>query len=118
VTALSNSSINRANKQTVAMVEDSLALWQAQRAAQRIGTDDQPRIYFIRVDFHASQNSAERAFFDAVPTSLFLPPNMADRLIEGGQRLLRESPAYQGLLKDVAVDLSARIAHTLPARSP
>jgi len=118
VTALSNSSINRTNKQTVAMVEDSLALWQAQRAAQRIGTDDQPRIYFIRVDFHASQNPAERAIFDAVPTSLFLPPDMADRLIEGGQRLLRESPAYQGLLKDAAVDQSARIAHPVPARAP
>jgi hypothetical protein len=43
---------------------------------------------------------------------------MADRLIEGGQRLLRESPAYQRLLKDAAVDQSARLAHPVPARSP
>jgi hypothetical protein len=118
VTALANSSINRTNKQTVAMVEDSLALWQAQRAAQRSGTDDQPRIYFIRVDFHASQDPAERAFFDSVPTSLFLPPEMAERLIEGGQRLLRESPAYQGLLNDLAVAPGARTAHPVPARLP
>jgi NTE family protein len=104
IMALSNSSINRANKETVALVEGSLALWQAQRAAQRIGPDDQPKIYFIRVDFRASQDPAERAFFNAIPTSLHLPAETTDRLIQGGERLLRESPAFRSLLQDLAID--------------
>ena len=101
VKALSNSSTNRRNKETIVMVEASLALWQAQQAAQPLRHDDQPKIYFIRVDFSASPDPAERAFFDAVPTSLSLPAGTADRLIEGGGRLLRESPAYRSLLRDL-----------------
>jgi NTE family protein len=99
ITALSNSSINRTTKETVTLVEDSLALWQTQRAAQR----GAPKIYLIRVDFHVSQDPAERAFLDSVPTSLALPPETADRLIQDGERLLRESPAYQDLLKNLAL---------------
>jgi hypothetical protein len=55
------------------------------------------------VDFHVSQDPAERAFLDSVPTSLALPPETADRLIQDGERLLRESPAYQDLLKNLAL---------------
>jgi len=115
IQALSAATINRTSKETITLVEDSLALWQTPRSAQRGGTADQPKIYFIRVDFHASKDPAERAFFDAVPTSLALPPETADRLIEGGRRLLRESPAFQRLLQDLASDPTVRPA---AARSP
>jgi NTE family protein len=117
ITALGNSSINRTTKETVALVEASLALWQAQRAAQRNGADDRPKIYFIRVDFHASQDPAERAFFDSVPTSLSLPAETADRLVRAGERLLRESPAYQGLLKDLALEQNAGAARPPAVRT-
>ena len=117
IKALSNSLINRTTKETVTLVEDRLALWQAQRAAQRAAPDDQPKIFFIRVDFHASQDPAERAFFDSIPTSLTLPPETTDRLIQGGERLLRESPAYQSLLKNLAMDQSPRTAKPVPARA-
>jgi NTE family protein len=117
ITALSNSSINRTTKETVTLVEDSLALWQTPRASQRGAPDDRPKIYVIRVDFHASRDPAERAFFDSVPTSLSLPAETADRLIQGGERLLRESPAYQSLLKNLAMDQSDRAAKPVPARA-
>ena len=118
VAALSNSSINRTTKETVALVEDNLALWQANRAAHRVGADDEPKIYFIRVDFHASQDPAERAFFDSVPTSLSLPAETTDRLVHAGERLLRESPAYQSLLHDLAVERAACTAPPPPAKAP
>jgi len=117
ITALSNSSINRTTKETVTLVQDSLALWQTQRAAQRAAPDNQPKIYLIRVDFHSSQDPAERAFFDSVPTSLSLPAETAARLIQGGERLLRESPGYQSLLKDMAMEQSARKAKPAPTQS-
>jgi len=105
--ALISSSIDRKTKETVALVEGSLALWQAQRAAQRGGAGDQPKIYFIPVDFHSSADPAERAFFDSIPTTLYLPGETVDRLIQAGGRLLRESPAYRSLLQDLAPDQGA-----------
>ena len=108
IRTLTHSSINRTDKETIALVEGSLALWQAQLAERHAGTGDQPKIYFIHVDFQSDADPAERAFFEAVPTSLQLPAKTVDRLIQGGGRLLRESPAYQGLLRDVAVDQAAR----------
>ena len=95
-----------------------LALWQAQRAARQGRASDEPKIYFINVDFHDSQDPADRAFFDAIPTRFSLPPDAADRLIQGGERLLRESPAYQSLLQDLAADQAARTTHPPPPRSP
>jgi NTE family protein len=114
IAALSNSAINRATRETVTLFEDSLNIWQIQRAKQRSGTGDQPKIYFIAVDFHGSKDPAERAFFGSVPTSLSLPAATTDRLIWGGERLLRESPAYQSLLMDLAMDQPAGPA--LPAK--
>jgi NTE family protein len=118
VRTLSNSSINRTNKETVALVEGSLALWEAQRAARRAGPDDQPKVYLIHVDYHTSADPAERFFFDSIPTSLNLPAETIDRLIQGGGRLLRESPVYRSLLQDLALDQPARAPRPPPPRSP
>jgi NTE family protein len=105
---LGNSSIRRKNKETIAMVEGSLALWQEQLAERGGGAGNPPKIYFIRVDFPSSGDPAERAFFESIPTSLLLPAETVNRLIRGGERLLRESPAYRSLLRDMALSRAAR----------
>ena len=89
------------------MVEGTLALWQAQLAGRGAQSGGQPKIYFIRVDFRSIADPAERAFFESIPTSLHLPSDTVDRLVRGGERLLRESPAYQTLLRDVPPGLPA-----------
>jgi NTE family protein len=114
VTALSNSSVLRANKETEALVEGSLASWQSQHPARWAGTNEQPKVYFIRVDFHSAPDAAERVFFDAIPTSLYLPSETVDRLIQAAGRLLREAPAYRELLKDLDANLPARATGTPP----
>lgn len=101
VSALSNSSVLRTNKETEALVESSLALWQSQHPARKAGTNDQPKVYIIHVDFHSASDAAERAYFDAIPTSLQLPPETVDRLIQAAGRLLREAPAFKELLRDL-----------------
>ena len=105
---LGNSSINRTNKETIALVESSLALWKAQSAERSAAPGGRPQIFLIRVDLHSSADPAERAFFDSIPTSLHLPAETVDRLIEGGGRFLRESPAYRNLLQDIALAQPAR----------
>ena len=114
VSALSNSSVIRTNKETEALVEGSLAMWQSQRPARWSGTREQPKVYFIRVHFHSSPDAAERTYLDAIPTSLHLPAETVDRLIQAGSRLLREAPAYRELLQDLEVNQPVRMAGTPP----
>jgi len=111
-TAFGNSSIDRTTRETVALVESSLPLWQTQRTARRIGTRDQPKIHFIRVDFQASQDPAERAFFDAVPTNLHRPGETTGP-VDPGRRM---APARIARLPETAAgsgDRSGR-ARCLP----
>ena len=112
--ALSNSSVLRTNRETEALVEGSLAAWQSQHAARWTGTTDQPKVYFIRVNFHSATEAAERAYLDAIPTSLQLPPETVDRLIEAGARLLREAPTYRELLRDLAASQPVPLAGPPP----
>jgi hypothetical protein len=46
-------------------------------------------------------DAKEREFFHNIATSFSLPDETADRLIEVGRRLLRESPDYQRFLAAV-----------------
>jgi NTE family protein len=117
VSALSNSSVLRTNKETEALVEGSLSLWQSQRPARWTGSSDMPKVYFIRVDFHSTPDAAERAYFDAIPTSLHLPAETVDHLIQAAGRLLREAPAYRELLKDLEASQPARADLQPPAQS-
>ena len=114
ITALSNSAVLRTNTETEALVEGSLASWQSQRPARWAGTKEQPKVYFIRVDFHSASDAAERAYFDAIPTSLQLPAETVDRLIQAAGRLLREAPAYRELLKDLESNQLIPVLGTVP----
>jgi len=55
----------------------------------------------IEVSFDDLDDEEERAYFNALPTSFNLPPEAIDRLREVGARLLRESPDYQRLLREL-----------------
>jgi len=55
----------------------------------------------IEISFDDLESEAERAYFNALPTSFNLPAADIDRLREAGGRLLRASPAYQRLLRDL-----------------
>ena len=106
IRSLSNATINRTNRETIGLVEASLAQWQKEQGADGAGL--QPAIYFITVDFHSRSDPAERAFFDSVPTSFDLPPETVDRLVAAGGRLLRESLPYRSLLNDLSGEAAAR----------
>jgi NTE family protein len=116
--ALTGSSMNRANRETVALVESSLALWQAQRAGRPGEGRDEPAVYFIGVDFHCIADPAEKAWFGSLPTNFKLPPETVDRVVAAGGRLLRESPAFQKLIQDLAEDRPTRADRLSALRSP
>ncbi len=55
----------------------------------------------IDVSFEALPDPVERAYFMNLPTSFVLPPEDVDRLREVGGRLLRQSPDYEGAVREI-----------------
>ena len=77
------------------------------RAMQSIrGSDGQPlaiEFYAIDINFDAIADPQEKRYFRNLPTSFVLTDEQVDRLREMAGRLLRESPDYQRLLRDLGV---------------
>ena len=62
---------------------------------------DDVQAMLIEISFDDLDSEEERAYFNALPTSFNLPPDAIDRLREIGARLLRDSPEFQRLLRDL-----------------
>ncbi len=77
------------------------------RALQKIrGPDGQPlavEFYAIDISFDAIADPEEKRYFRNLPTSFVLTDEQVDRLREMAGRLLRQSPDYQRLLRDLGV---------------
>ena len=77
------------------------------RAMQSIrGPDGQPlaiEFYAIDINFDAIADPEEKRYFRNLPTSFVLTDEQVDRLREMAGRLLRQSPDYQRLLRDLGV---------------
>jgi NTE family protein len=75
------------------------------RALQGIrGPDGQPlaiEFYAIDINFDAIADPVEKRYFRNLPTSFVLTDEQVDRLREMAGRLLRQSPDYQRLLRDL-----------------
>ena len=57
--------------------------------------------YLIVLSFQDIESDAERARFQKMKTSFFLPDRDVDDLIEKGRALLRQHPEYQRLVSDL-----------------
>ncbi|MEO8122734.1 MAG: patatin-like phospholipase family protein, partial [Burkholderiales bacterium] len=55
----------------------------------------------IDVSFEALADPAERAYFMNLPTSFVLPAADVDRLREVGGQLLRQSPGYEAVVREI-----------------
>jgi NTE family protein len=71
------------------------------KAASGAETCGDLRLYMIEVDFGALSDQKEKTFFQGLPTSFNLPPEAVEKLREAGGRILRKSPEFQGLLRDL-----------------
>ena len=75
-----------------------LAEWQRRAGASETGD---VQAILIEIGFDELEDDEERAYFNALPTSFNLPPEAVDRLREVGARLLRNSPDFQRLLREL-----------------
>ncbi len=102
--AVSNTT-DRFNVETLAYARSSLdeaaRSIAAQATAHGMTEGENVRATLIEVSFDDLEDEEERAYFNALPTNFNLPPEAIDRLREVGARLLRESPAYRQLLREL-----------------
>jgi NTE family protein len=93
--------IDRYSYEQIELLRDFVRAMQSVR-----GPDGQPlaiEFYAIDVNFDAIADPEERRYFRNLPTSFVLTDEQVDRLREMAGRLLRQSPDYQRLLRDLGV---------------
>jgi NTE family protein len=76
-------------------VEDLLINWGARLTTQPI------EFTVVYVSFDAITDPAERTYLRNLPTTLVLPDEAVDRLRAAGGKLLRESPQFQALIREM-----------------
>lgn len=95
--AVSHTQLQRYNTESIALMQDSLKQW-----SEELSTPDQAVTpHFIQLDFESIADPEVRILFNNVATSLALPAEEVDNLIEAGHRLLRNSPEFAELVKDM-----------------
>jgi NTE family protein len=95
--SVSSTQLHRYNFETMELLSANINEW----ATQLRSHGDPVKAHLINVAEFEIDDPDERAFFDAVPTSLGLDDETIDRLIAIGRRLLRNSPEFQGLVRDL-----------------
>jgi NTE family protein len=55
----------------------------------------------VPVGFDAIRDETERSFFMNLLTTFSLPDATVDRLVKAGSQILRDSPEFKRLLKDL-----------------
>ncbi|MDX1718415.1 MAG: patatin-like phospholipase family protein, partial [Anderseniella sp.] len=97
LSAVSHTQLQRYNMESIALMQDSLKQW-----SEELSTPDQAVTpHFIQLDFESIADPEVRILFNNVATSLALPAEEVDNLIEAGHRLLRNSPEFAELVKDM-----------------
>jgi len=97
--AVTDTQIYAFNFETIELMRESLRRW-ARELPPGPGGEPIP-VSLVTVDFERIEDARERAFFEAVPTSLSLPEETVARLVAVARRLLRESPEMRELVAEI-----------------
>ena len=63
-------------------------------------------IYLLHVSFESIDDQARRESFQSIPTTLELPQEQVDLLIELAPELLQEDPEFHILLRDLGAHIA------------
>jgi NTE family protein len=94
----SSTMITSYNYETIDLLRRSIAEWSAQNIMANAHPID---FYAIEVGFNSLRDEQEREYFSSIPTSLSLPRNEVDRLIEVAGQILYESEDFRRLVSDL-----------------
>jgi NTE family protein len=98
--------INRYSTESIIQLREGFKDWEKEINADRIDGDPSSvvKFYLIEVTFDLLDDTPERDFFNLIPTAFRLPEETVDKLREVAGRLIRQSPDFQKLMRDLATD--------------
>jgi NTE family protein len=79
----------------------ALDRWKIESAKHRKTSGWQPEYYLISIDLEQLLQRADSSFFGSLPTNFNLTPTTVDRVVGAGESLLKDSPDFQRLLRDL-----------------
>lgn len=95
----------RATQETLELLRDTVQAWRRELRNRSADADDpfapDAQIYVINVNLSDAPELAERRVLLQMPTAFSLPNDDVTRLEAAGGRVLRGSPEFQKLLKDL-----------------
>jgi len=106
----SSIAIDRYNKETLALLKESVGSWADEIKTQRCkggmvstspGSCGDIQFYVVEVKFDALKEKTERVHFKRLPTALKLSPEEVDKTRDAAHRILMESAEFQRLLLDL-----------------
>ncbi|MDF9831935.1 NTE family protein [Ereboglobus sp. PH5-5] len=95
---------NQRNARTLESLMHLVEDWQYRDRPFTAAAQLAPEFYIVIVDFEKLSDDNEREFFQTLPTRFHLPDKTIDRLTAAGGKILRDSPEFQRLLRDLAGD--------------
>ena len=95
--SVSGSQIRRYNFETLVLAEELLHGWGRELSSPERAVTT----HMVNVAFAELEDEEERRYFNGIPTSFRLSDDEVDRLRAVGRRLLRESPDFQNLVREL-----------------
>lgn len=89
------------NTETASLAKQGFKMWEQRINEQRGNRTPPVKVHFSVLTFNQIKDTAERDYFDALPTSLSLEPEAVDAVRQLGGRLLESSPEFVEFLKEV-----------------
>ncbi|WP_152032734.1 patatin-like phospholipase family protein [Ereboglobus luteus] len=95
---------NQRNARTLEALMHLVEEWKDRNRPLAVAGQPAPEFYIVIVDFEKLADDKEREFFQTLPTRFSLPDKTIDLLTAAGGKILRDSPEFQRLLRDIAGD--------------
>jgi NTE family protein len=108
--SITSTPLSRYNFETVELLRSDFKKWAEEIRSGRCndpdykpdtGRCDDIQFYLVEVSFDRLEDGSERSYFKELPTSFKLSDEQVDKLREVAGRLLRQSPEFQRLLRDL-----------------
>lgn len=103
LTAVTDIQLHRYNLESNSLMKEELANWAI--SVSKPGKVMKP--HFIEVNIEDADNPELFLFFNKIPTSLALEEEQVDKVIEIAKQLLRQSPEYKKLIRDLGAQVPA-----------
>ena len=98
IDAVTSAQIERYSVESIQLLKNNLIEWGKKLSKVE---NHEVKTFFIQIDFQSIKDEHKSEMFNLVPTSLSLSAEQVDKIRDEGGRLLRSSPEFKKLLKEL-----------------